>query len=640
MIAIHFTGADELANGIRLLADDLGIAVTNSAAQAAVWITVCKKASPYLRVSWDGTRANIEYGGGRARFFRALGLLCEAVRQGAAAFEKEEIPAFASNGPMFDMSRNYVMNPQTVKAILRKCALMGLNLFMLYTEDTYAVEGRPYFGHMRGRYTHEELRELDAYAQELGIELIPCVQFLGHLASALQWDCMKSVRDTHEVLCIDEPETYALIDDMMRSLSQCFTSRRLHMGMDESVFLGHGQYLRRHAPAPQTELFCRHLNRIRDIAKTYGFELMMWSDMFFEIASEKNTYYDPDVVFTDAVRALVPQDVSQVYWDYDHEDKSFYDRMIAKHRELTPHTVFAGGIWTWLGPAPLYTKTVATTVPALTSCIQNHVDTVIATVWNNGAEGSLITALYGLQLFAEMDYTRACDEASLRARFAFCCGTDAGALLAMERANDPDGNACGVTNPSRYLLWNDPLAGLMDAHVGCKHPQEAYGDLAREFASRPEASPLFAPALRQFQRVLEVLEYKADYGVRLKAAYEARNMAELRALYDLAEEIQRRIAALRLAHRDAWYFYNKSFGFELMDMMYGALTNRFDTVRFELNRLFSDPEYRIAQLEEDRLPFTGDADKNASPLRHIHARFGRIYTANVYATTSADSFLG
>ena len=53
------------------------------------------------------------------------------------------------------------MKVETVKFMMRKMALMGQNAFMLYTEDTYEIEGRPYFGYMRGRYTKDELRELD-----------------------------------------------------------------------------------------------------------------------------------------------------------------------------------------------------------------------------------------------------------------------------------------------------------------------------------------------------------------------------------------------------------------------------------------------------------------------------------------------
>ena len=38
---------------------------------------------------------------------------------------------------------------------------------MLYTEDTYEVDGQPYFGYMRGRYSKEEMKEIDDFAAEL-----------------------------------------------------------------------------------------------------------------------------------------------------------------------------------------------------------------------------------------------------------------------------------------------------------------------------------------------------------------------------------------------------------------------------------------------------------------------------------------
>jgi hypothetical protein len=61
---------------------------------------------------------------------------------------------------MFDVSRNAVLSVKTIKQILRKMAFMGLNTVMLYTEDTYQVEGYPYFGYMRGAYTQDELKEI------------------------------------------------------------------------------------------------------------------------------------------------------------------------------------------------------------------------------------------------------------------------------------------------------------------------------------------------------------------------------------------------------------------------------------------------------------------------------------------------
>src|SRR5690606_18320398 len=93
-------------------------------------------------------------------FYRGLGILIGALRDGKTEAVTEK-PRFAMNGAMFDCSRNAVFRPEVLRRVIRIMALMGLNMLMLYTEDTYTVEGEPYFGYMRGRYTPEELKELD-----------------------------------------------------------------------------------------------------------------------------------------------------------------------------------------------------------------------------------------------------------------------------------------------------------------------------------------------------------------------------------------------------------------------------------------------------------------------------------------------
>ena len=87
---------------------------------------------------------------------------------------------FDTFGVMIDMSRNAVMSLESLKRFLKLLKKMGYNCVMLYTEDTYEVEGEPYFGYMRGRYTHEELKEIDDYCYSIGVEVIPCIQTLAH----------------------------------------------------------------------------------------------------------------------------------------------------------------------------------------------------------------------------------------------------------------------------------------------------------------------------------------------------------------------------------------------------------------------------------------------------------------------------
>ena len=45
---------------------------------------------------------------------------------------------------------------------------MGYNQLQLYMEDTYEVKEEPFFGHFRGRYTQEELKEAEKAIKVLG----------------------------------------------------------------------------------------------------------------------------------------------------------------------------------------------------------------------------------------------------------------------------------------------------------------------------------------------------------------------------------------------------------------------------------------------------------------------------------------
>jgi len=59
---------------------------------------------------------------------------------------------FDTFGVMIDMSRNAVMSMEGLKSFLLLLKKMGYNCVLLYTEDTYEVDGEPFFGYMRGRY--------------------------------------------------------------------------------------------------------------------------------------------------------------------------------------------------------------------------------------------------------------------------------------------------------------------------------------------------------------------------------------------------------------------------------------------------------------------------------------------------------
>lgn len=102
---------------------------------------------------------------------------------------------FKRLGIMLDMSRNAVMHISALKEYITMLSDMGYNTLLLYTEDTYEIPGEPYFGHFRGRYSQDELRQIVDFAESKGIEMIPCIQTLAHLNAIFRWNVYNNVHD-------------------------------------------------------------------------------------------------------------------------------------------------------------------------------------------------------------------------------------------------------------------------------------------------------------------------------------------------------------------------------------------------------------------------------------------------------------
>ena len=419
--------------------------------------------------------------------YRALSLLRQHWAEDA--FCIEETPCFETAGMMFDVSRNAVLQPDTLRFFLRKMAMMGLNLGMMYTEDTYEVPGQPYFGYQRGRYSADELRALDDYADMLGVELCPCIQTLGHLNRALHWPALAHLKDNEEVLLADDAQTYAFLEELIAAAAAPYRSKRIHIGMDEAHGIGLGAHLRRHGYEDPHTIIRRHLSRVLEITRRHGLSAMMWSDMYFRPDSPTDGYYDSGMPSAEAV-AAVPPDVTLVYWDYYHETEQEYTDMLQKHAALPAPTVFAGGIWTWCGPAPDYAKTLAAAVPALTACKKAGVPLVLATAWgDNGAEANLTSALLGMQLYAEFMYTGTYDAGSLRPPLCLllrCRRTGVfGPFAVQRRARHALGRAAACQRGQIPAVSGPPGAALCRRHRRARHERALYGALRRAIPGMP-----------------------------------------------------------------------------------------------------------------------------------------------------------
>ncbi|MEK3752519.1 beta-N-acetylhexosaminidase [Paenibacillus sp. FSL E2-8871] len=602
---LHFIGElSELQSGLQLLLAELKSEWSEDGIPVLI-----EPSSGELEVGYDGKSAYIRYSV-KHQFFRGLGLLIQKI-SGGEQFQITEQQQFDAIGPMFDLSRNGVLTVESFKFMLRKMALMGLNSVMLYLEDTYEIEGEPYFGYMRGRYSAAELKEIDDYADQFGIEAFPSIQTLAHLEEFLKWEPVKEYKDTKGALLVGAEKTDRLVENMIVSISAPFRSRKIHIGMDEAEELGRGKFLDRNGYMNRFDIMTGHLERVLAVTRRLGLKPMMWSDMFLKLASANGEdYYGHETQISEDMSSRIPKDIDMVYWDYNHVEEKDYETLIAKHRPLGNNLIFAGAVWVFNTFGVNYGLSLPATDAALTVCKKEGIREVYATMWgDDGMESNPYIALLGLQFYAEHAYSSSTPtDKALAERVRFCTGIEADAYMGLKYLDETPGAAPNnqkQSNPSKFLLYQDVLLGLFDKQIDGLDMAAHYAWVEGEIASRRKAEAELDYLFEVPQKLCAVLKQKSEIGLELKRAYDSGDKAVLRRIAeDVLPEISLGVQNLRAAHRKQWLSMFKPFGWEVLDIRYGGVVSRLDTASMRLLEYADGKLERIEELEQERLLYS------------------------------------
>ena len=507
---------------------------------------------------------------------------------------------FDTLGVMIDMSRNAVMSLDGLKRFLPLLRKMGYNCVMLYTEDTYEVDGEPYFGYMRGRYTKDEMKEIDSFATSLGMTVIPCIQTLAHLNAFFRWGTVK--RDCDDILLADDERTYELIDRMLATLSECFASKKIHVGMDEAFMLGRGKHLDIHGYETSAAIMKRHLDRVLSIAEKYGYEIMLWSDMFFR-SWNNGSMRAPKGSVPQEVIDSVPKEIIPVYWDYYRTKQSDYEDMIENHKQISDKTWFAGGAWCWQGIVPFNRYTLRSMIPALDACEKHGIRNVFVTMWgDDGAECSHFSQLPSLYYVAQ--YAMGIkDEDKIKDGFKALIGIDFDEYMHIDCPNDVVPYLGSPCNPSKYMLYSDCFNDFLDYTVK-PGAGERYTAFASELRATAKKSRKYGYVFDVIAKLCDVLAIKYELGLKTRRAYEARDKAELERLAkNEYVKVVRLIDIYGRAFEKQWFRDNKPHGFDVQDHRIGALIRRLNACRHRILDYVNGKTDKIEELEQELLPF-------------------------------------
>ena len=284
--------------------------------------------------------------------------------------------------------------------------------------------------------------------------------------------------------------------------------------------------------------------------------------------------------------------------------------MIRVHQQLSNKVIFAGGSWIWNGISPNYSKTFTCTRAGLAACKKYHLPEVFCTAWmDNGAETPVDAVLPGLVLFAHLGFHEDFDEKALAEEFHDVTGAGLNDFLELDALDSLFQNGqpnLDTDNPSKYLLYQDPLLGIFDRHIEDLDldTERYYQDLADRLEICRKHTPAYDTLFAFYHSLASTLAGKADLGVRLKKAYDAHDLSTLETICEeVIPGIINDLSTTKLLREDLWMREAKPFGYELVDIKLSGVIARLTSTRRRLRYYIDGRVKHLEELEADRLPY-------------------------------------
>ncbi len=214
-----------------------------------------------------------------------------------------DMPRFAWRGLLLDSVRHFI-SIDAIKRQLQGMAAAKLNVFHWHLTDDqgwrFESKSYPKLHQLASDglyYSQQQIKELVAYAAQLGIRVVPEFDLPGHasaiavaypeLMAAEQAYAMEDRWGVFEpLLDPSKAQTYQFIDAIVAELSELFPDPYLHIGGDEVNPLQWQQsetiqsYMQEHKLSDSHQLQAHFNQKVQLILAKYGKKMMGWDEIF------------------------------------------------------------------------------------------------------------------------------------------------------------------------------------------------------------------------------------------------------------------------------------------------------------------------------------------------------------------------
>ena len=242
--------------------------------------------------------------------------LFSAGQRRIAAMRIEDWPDFPVRGVMLDVSRDKVPKMDELLRLVDLFADWKLNQLQLYMEHTFAYRGHKVVWREASPFTPSEIRRLDRYCRDRGIELVPNQNSFGHME---RWLCHAkyaplaetnqpwktpwgTMRDKPTTLCPLDRGSIRLVADLYDQLLPNLKSSLFNVGCDETWELGQGRSRAACTRRGKGRVYLDYLNKVYREVRRRNHRMMFWADIIMQYPA--------------LIRSL-PKDAVVLIWGYE-----------------------------------------------------------------------------------------------------------------------------------------------------------------------------------------------------------------------------------------------------------------------------------------------------------------------------------
>lgn len=287
----------------------------------------------------------------------------------------EDAPAVGRRGYMLDVSRDRVPTMDELRGLIDLLGSLKYDHLQLYVEHTFAYAGHEQVWAEASPLTPAEVRELDAWAAGVGVELAANQNCFGHMHRWLTLpryaplaECPEGIEHAFSVakepfsLCPTDPGSLALVDDLLDQLLPCHRSAVVNVGLDETFDLGEGRSREACEERGKGRVYLEYLHAVHDRVRARGGRMQFWGDIIVQ---------HPELV------PALPREATALEWGYE-----------AGHPFQAHAQLFAAsGLPFWVVPGTSTWQSMLGRVDNMLCNVREAIESAL----QHGAEGMLMT---------------------------------------------------------------------------------------------------------------------------------------------------------------------------------------------------------------------------------------------------------